>query len=113
MMKTSPTSSLSTAKLVGLFDELNKIAEVKQDQPLKKTLKNIALASLGGAAGTGVVMLGHQALKSTLGERYEKILPATRMKYIAPAIGIGSMAITAAMLALQHEMTKKEEKKDV
>lgn len=118
MTRTSPTSSLSTATLGepfvrGLFDELHKIAEVKQDQPLKKTLKNIALASLGGAAGTGLVMVGHKVLKSALGQKYEQILPSTRLKYLAPAIGIGTTAITAAVIALQGEMSKKEEKKDV
>lgn len=99
--------------LVGLFDELDKIAEVEKDQPFKKTLKNIALASLGGAAGTGVAMLGHKALKQVLGPRYEQVLPSTRLKYIVPAIGIATTAITAATLALQSEMSKKEEKKDV
>jgi hypothetical protein len=99
---------------VGLFDELNKIAEAQRDPPLKKTLKNIALATLGGAVGTGITMAMPHLMKATgLAQKFEKISPAARMKYIAPAVGVGSMALTAAMLALQHEMTKKDEKKDV
>jgi len=99
---------------VGLFDELDKIAEEKKDQPLKKVLKNIGLATLGGAVGTGITLALPHIMKATgLSKRYEQVLPATRMKFIAPAVGIGSMALTAAMMALQHEMTKKEEKKDV
>lgn len=114
MTRTSPTSSLSTATLVGLFDELNKIAEVKKDQPLKKTLKNIALASLGGVAGAAVTMALPHVMRATgLAKKIEQVAPSTKMKFIVPAVAIGSSAITAAVMALQAEMSKKEEKKDV
>lgn len=111
MTRTSPTSSLSTATLVGLFDELDKIAQEKKDQPVKKLLKNVALASLGGAAGTGIAMVGHKVLSKLVGARYDKLLPATKMKIIAPAIGIGTTALLAASLVLQQEMKKKDEEK--
>lgn len=106
MTKTSQTSSLSTATLEGLFDELEKIAEEKKDPSFKKMLKNVGLFALGGAAGTGVSMLGHEALKMLFKERYEKLLPAARMKMIAPIIGIGTAALTPLALAAYNELKK-------
>ncbi len=91
----------------GLLDELVKIAEATKDKPLKRTLKNIALASLGGAAGTGVAMAGHGVLKNLIGPRYEKLMPATKLKIVAPLLGISSAALVAASVALHKEMTKK------
>lgn len=112
-MTTTLTSSPSTDTLGehfvrGLVDELEKIAEVRKDPPIKKVLKGAALASLGMAAGTGIAMVGHKILKSVVGAKYESMLPATKLKFIAPAIGIGSTAIVALTMALQREMSKNE-----
>lgn len=112
MTKTSQTSSLYTATLVGLFDELEKIAEEKKDPSFKKMLKNVGLFALGGAAGTGVSMLGHEALKMMFKERYERLLPATRMKMIAPLIGIGTAALTPLALVAYNKLKTAPEKHD-
>lgn len=111
MTKTSQTSSLSTAALAGLFDELEKIAEEKKDPSFKKMLKNVGLFALGSAAGTGVSMLGHEALKAIFKERYERVMPNTRMKLIAPLIGIGTAALTPLALAAYHELKKPDPEK--
>lgn len=111
-MKTSPTSSLSSDTLAALFDELEKIAEVRKDESFKRTLKNVALTSLGAAAGTGAAMLGHEVLKKTLGARYDKLLPSTKMRIIAPALALATSAMVGAGIALKTEMEKRPEAKN-
>lgn len=119
-MKTSLTSLPSTEDLAvsrfgGFYDELQKIAEATQTpQPpkgdtFKRVLKNVGLASLGAATGTGAAMLGHELLKQTMGARYAKWMPATKLKIVAPLLGISSMAMVGATMALQREMSKKPE----
>lgn len=117
-MTTSQTSSLLTglhaAHVVsGFHDELQKIAEAtntpappKKGEAFKKALKNVGLASLGAAAGTGAAMLGHEVLKQTMGARYEKWMPSTKLKIVAPLLGLSSMALIGATMALQREMAK-------
>lgn len=109
MTKTSKTYSLSTITREALLDELSKIAEAKKDTSIKKILKNVALASLGGAAGTGAAMLGHKFLQSVIGPKYEKFMPTTKMRIVAPLLGISTSALLATTLALQKEMAKPEE----
>lgn len=117
-MRATSTSSRSTVDLTacrvdGFYDELQKIAEATQTQPppkkgdaFKKAVKNVALASLGAAAGTGAAMLGHEVLKQTMGARYEKWMPSTKLKIVAPLLGLSSMALIGATMALQREMSK-------
>lgn len=117
MTKTTLTSSRFTDILgepfaEGFFDELEKIAEKKQDTPFKRAVKNIALASLGAAAGTGTAMLGGELFKRTLGPRYEKLLPSTKLKILAPALAVTTTALLGAGIALQREMSKQPPKKE-
>lgn len=105
---------LAGLRVEAFYDELSKIAEAnqapappKKGEAFKRALKNVGLASLGAAAGTGAAMLGHEALKQTMGATYAKWMPDTKLKIIAPLLGLSSMALIGATMALQQEMSKK------
>lgn len=122
-MKISPTFSLFTGTLgartvEAFYDELEKIAQAtdtppppKKGEAFKKAVKNVALSALGFAAGDVAARVGHEALKMTMGNKYKNWMPDTKLKIVAPLLGLSSMAIVAATLGWQNEMAKPFAKK--
>lgn len=110
--------TLGAHRVNGFYDELQKIAEATGVQPppkkgeaFKKAVKNVAFSALGFAAGDVAARVGHEALKMTLGDKYKNWMPDTKLKIVAPLLGLSSMAIVAATLGWQNEMAKPFVKK--
>lgn len=78
--------------LNGLSNELLKIAEAEQKKPskLKRYLKNSAIIAGGYGLGHGLGMLADKGAKKAFGEKWTKMVPESKKRWIYPALGAAS-----------------------
>lgn len=108
-MATSQTSSLSSARLAGLFDELVKISEAQSNkEKAKQWMKNTALIAAGAGAGTGAGMLVERFAKKNIGPMFAHADPRTKAMILGALAGGGSIAASLLAKKLYEERKKRE-----
>lgn len=104
-MVTTRTSSLSSDTVVGLFDELSKIAsEQKPGNPqLKKFLKSTAVIGAGAGAGYGAAMIADKAFQHAFGAKWAALGSPSKKKLIGAAIGLATAGVLVGKEWNAHE----------
>lgn len=109
-MATTPTSSLSSARLAGLSDELQKISEATQSrgEKLKKLLSTSALVAGGAGAGAAVTTVADRFLKNNLGSLWKNTDPKVKTFVVGPLLGVATLGSIMAAKALAKERAKRD-----
>jgi hypothetical protein len=91
---TTLTSSLPSATVAGLFDELVKIGEAVPPAPeqsrkdkVKKWAKNTAILATGAGAGMAASMAADRWFSNQLGQKWQNMDSKTKRFIVGPALG--------------------------
>jgi hypothetical protein len=109
-MTTTRTSSLPTATLAALRDELEKIAaeKPKKSTRLRRVLKAIGLHAVGYGLGHGAGMFAEHSIKKHLGPRWKMLNSVAKRRILGPALGLA----TGASVLAAHQLKKRVKEAD-